>query len=296
MKMANKKPEYDVYLPVWDQAEPWYEFAEEQRQTFIGSNPWRVSFVDKKQRVHAQASSCGAVVNVYRNAIEVGGPAGSSEMLIMGVFMILLSVAGVVMGAILLAETRLDLFSFFSLLMLIPSLYSLSFFTRLSFFKPRDIPVLFNRESRLVSVSKPRHISFFRFWEPGVVQDVVTYSWDCIHSRSYKYTQMMGETSREAYNLTLLCADLDHPHKFKDFTYLGYVETWEDAPLWRLWEHIRRYMEEDGPPLQPGEMLRTSGFGKLPKFPQHLIDAAGGEALSAEEIEKLTDYAQGLDE
>lgn len=117
-----------------------------------------------------------------------------------------------------------------------------------------------------------------------------TYSWGCIHVRSYKHMQMMGETARESYNLTLLCADSDSPRTLKDFTYIGYVETWNDAPLWRLWEHIRRYMEEDGPPLQPGETLRTSGTGKLPEFPQHLIDAAGGEALSIEEIEQLTGF------
>ena len=181
-------------------------------------------------------------------------------------------------------------------MLLILGMYSFSFFVRLSFFNVRDTPVLFNRDSRLISIPKPRCLSFLRFWEPGSIQEILTYSWDSTHARTYKYTQMMGETARESFNLTLLCADQESPHVFKDFTYLGYVETWEDAPLWCLWEHIRRYMEEDGPPLQPGEMLRTSGFGKLPEFPQHLIDAAGGEALSVEEIEKLTGYAQGLDE
>ena len=291
--MNHKNSEYDVFLPVWDQAEPWFEFAEGQRGTFVGNYPWRISPLDKKHSVHEQASTCGAVVSVYKNAIAVGGPVGTREMLFMGILMTMVSTLFCFIGVIMLMVFPSGWVSGPPLVLLVLGLYCFSFFIRLSFFNVRDMPVLFNRDSRLICISKPKHLSFLKFWEPGGIQEVMTYSWGSIHARTYKYMQMMGETSRESYNLTLLCADQANPRSFKDFTYLGYVETWEDAPLWRLWEHIRRYMEEDGPPLQPGEMLRTSGFGKLPKFPQHLMDAAGGEALSIDEIEKLTDYIQG---
>ena len=290
MNMISKNPEYDVYLPVWDKSEPWFEFSEGQRQTFVGSNPWRVSLSDKKECIHAQASSCEAIVSVYPSAIAVGGPAGTSDAASNEIMGIAISIVGVVMSIMMLVETKLHPFSTLVMFMLVPSLYGLSYTIRSTFFSCRDLPVLFNKKMRTVSVTKPRFISFLKFWQPATVDRVVTYSWDAVQARTYKSLQMMGETSRESYNLTLLCADQANPRSFKDFTYLGYVETWEDAPLWRLWEHIRRYMEEDGPPLQPGEMLRTSGFGKLPKFPQHLMDAAGGEALSIDEIEKLTDY------
>jgi hypothetical protein len=57
--------------------------------------------------------------------------------------------------------------------------------------------------------------------------------------------------------------------------------------LWRLYEHIRRYMEEDGAPIQPGEKPRRSGVGKVPDFSPEIIAAAGGRALSDQEIENL---------
>ncbi|MGN5353649.1 hypothetical protein ACQ4P5_16595 [Ralstonia sp. L16] len=57
---------------------------------------------------------------------------------------------------------------------------------------------------------------------------------------------------------------------------IGYAGWWEDAVLWRLYEHIRRYMEEDGAPIQPGEKPRRSGVGKVPAFSPEIIAAAGG--------------------
>ena len=292
MKMANKNPEYDIYLPVWDKPEPWFEFSEGQRQTFVGYNPWRISNPDKKKSIHRQSSGCDAVLNVYPNAIAIGGPAGASDTSASCILGGVVCVVGVTLSIMLLSVIKLHPISFLVLMMLVPSLWGLLFSIRV-FFSFRDLPALFDKVSGVVTITKPRRLSFWKFWQPGGVERFASYSWEAVHARTYKSLQMMGETSRESYNLTLLCADPDYPHVFKDFTYLGYVETWEDATLWRLWEHIRRYMEEDGPPLQPGEMLRTSGFGKLPKFPQHLIDAAGGEVLSVEEIEKLTDCAQG---
>ncbi|WP_256254620.1 DUF6708 domain-containing protein, partial [Pseudomonas agarici] len=231
---------------------------------------------------------------VYPNAIAVGGPAGVSEIAFMGILMITFLIIIIIFSIMILGFAAFDIFSAFIVLAIISGFYCLSFFIRMTFFSFRDLPTLFNRKLRTVSLSKPRHLSFLKFWQPAVVDRVITYSWDTVQARTYKILQMMGETAREPYSLTLLCADTDNPRLFKDFTYLGHVETWEDATLWRLWEHIRRYMEEDGPPLQPDETLRTSGIGKLPQFPQHLIDAAGGEALSIQEIEQLTGFDHRL--
>lgn len=283
-------PEYNVYLPIWNKSEPHFNFTDGQRQTFVGNDPWRVSHPDKKEAIHERASSCGAIIDVYENAIAVGSPKGTSDTFSNGVMGILMFFFGAAMSITLLTASSPGWFYLPPLIVIILCFIGLSIAIRTTFFSIRDFPILFNKLSRTVTISKPRRLSILKFWQPVVIDRMPTYSWEAVQARTYKTLQMMGETSRESYSLTLLCTDIESPNEFKDFTYIGYVETWNDAPLWRLWEHIRRYMEEDGPPLQPGETLRTTGTGKLPKFSQHLIDAAGGEPLSIEEIEKLTGF------
>ncbi|MCU5783204.1 hypothetical protein MA04_02504, partial [Alcanivorax balearicus MACL04] len=53
-------------------------------------------------------------------------------------------------------------------------------------------------------------------------------------------------------------------------------------------EHIRRYMEEGGPPLQPGDQLRRVNRDKLPEFPPEVVEVAGGPALTEEELAQWT--------
>lgn len=47
-----------------------------------------------------------------------------------------------------------------------------------------------------------------------------------------------------------------------------------------LWEHIRRYMEEDGPSIAEGDALSPSFWGRRRRqYPSSLINAAGGPPL-----------------
>ncbi|KAF1712639.1 hypothetical protein CSC70_00175 [Pseudoxanthomonas kalamensis DSM 18571] len=132
---------------------------------------------------------------------------------------------------------------------------------------------------------------FWKFWQKPGVGPVRTYRWEDVRARSYKLTEFTGSAGRESYLLALLWGEESDPRQCKEIITIGYKGWWEDELLWRLYEHIRRYMEEDGPPIQPGETLRTSGFGKLPAFPPEVIAKAGGPALSPEEVMKLADQA-----
>ena len=60
-----------------------------------------------------------------------------------------------------------------------------------------------------------------------------------------------------------------------------------DSTQLALWEHIRQYMEEDGPPLQPGDKLRATDLSRVPEFPPEIVAAAGGPALDQEAIDEL---------
>ncbi|KRE89690.1 hypothetical protein ASG87_02765 [Frateuria sp. Soil773] len=129
---------------------------------------------------------------------------------------------------------------------------------------------------------------FWKFWRKGGASPVQTVPWEATKVRSYKFIEAPGgRVFRDMYLLRLLWEDPAQPHKLKYWMNIGYKGWWEDERLFRLWEHIRRYMEEDGPPIQPGETLRTTRYGKLPKFPAEVIAAAGGPAFSVEAVAAL---------
>ncbi|KAF1712638.1 hypothetical protein CSC70_00165 [Pseudoxanthomonas kalamensis DSM 18571] len=130
-------------------------------------------------------------------------------------------------------------------------------------------------------------LRFWKFWQLVKFDGVHTFRWEDVRARSYKLTEFTGSAGRESTLLVLMWPQEADPHRCEIFINIGYKGWWEDELLWRLYEHIRRYMEEDGPPIQPGETLRTSGFGKLPEFPFEVIAKAGGPALSPEEVMKL---------
>ncbi|WP_261803399.1 hypothetical protein [Variovorax sp. PAMC26660] len=147
--------------------------------------------------------------------------------------------------------------------------------------------MVFNRRTREVSISVLGRLRFWRFWERVGIDRVITTSWDELQARSYKIMQLTGESARDTHVLRLLWGERQNPRKLEGIALIGYLGWYEDAALWRLWEHIRRYMEEGGPAIQPGESLRTSGAGKLPELPAEVIAAAGGPASSVEEVARL---------
>ncbi|OCS49437.1 hypothetical protein BEK67_19985 [Ralstonia pickettii] len=113
--------------------------------------------------------------------------------------------------------------------------------------------------------------------------------------RSYKLVvSNAGRSFHESYWLVLLWGAQDEHGRnvVKDCVPIGYEGYFEDERLFQVWEHIRRYMEESGPPIQPGEQLRKPANSRKPlEFPPEIIAAAGGPALSVAEVERLAGVA-----
>lgn len=65
-----------------------------------------------------------------------------------------------------------------------------------------------------------------------------------------------------------------------------------DSDQLSLWEHIRQYMEEGGPPLQPGDKLRATDLSRVPEFPAEIVAEAGGAALNQDAIDRLVQLKQ----
>ena len=292
--MSQGNPDFRVLLSEWNAPEPYFEFPKAKKRTLQAQRkPWRVASDNKYQPVHLVASTCESLLNVYPDAIEIGSPLGSEGktifgtlfLVIMTVFMIMFAYAGVAVwnpDQPILVGTSILMF-FASAIAFLAAVVCF----KLVLFSPRDLPVLFNRKTRQVSFIQLRPFIFFRFWKKQGVAEPRTYSWDDVKARSYKMTQFTGAAARETYFLTLLWGEPNKPNLCKEIVNIGYAGWWEDAVLWRLYEHIRRYMEEGGAPIQPGEKLRRSGVGKVPAFSPEIIAAAGGAALSDQEVYNL---------
>lgn len=292
--MSQGNPDFRVLLPEWNQSEPYFEFPKAKKRTLQAQRkPWRVAPNNKHQPVHLVGSTCESLLNVYPEAIEVGSPLGSEGKTIFGtlffismtVFMVMFFYASFAIwdpSELMLMGTSV-LMIFCSVIAFLAAVACF----KIVFFLPRDLPVLFNRKTRQVSFIPLRPFVFFQFWKVQRVADPRTYSWDEVKARSYKMTQFTGAAARETYFLTLLWGEADKPNLCKEIVNIGYAGWWEDAVLWRLYEHIRRYMEEGGAPIQPREKLRRSGVGKVPAFSPEIIAAAGGPALSEQEVEQL---------
>lgn len=302
--MSKKdNPDFDVRLPEWNGADPHFEFSEEMRKGTLlgGKSPHRVAPVDKRISVHGKASTCDSLLGVHPNAIVIGGPAGTGEIkFMMALYMVLTA-----LGCIMFGLFSLKIFSNFSwemsdveyvvafmAFLIFATIFlfiSSMFFLKLAFFVPRDLPIIFNRVTREVSFFTVIPARFWKFWQFAGVGGVRTYKWDEVHARSYQLNELTGEAMRSSYLLALLWGDSDNPSQCKEIITIGYKGWWEDELLWRLYEHIRRYMEENGPPIQAGESFRKFGIGKLPQFYSEIIIAAGGPALSDEEVYRLAE-------
>lgn len=155
---------------------------------------------------------------------------------------------------------------------------------------PADWPILFNRKDRTVTFIRQTRPKFFKFWE-FTGSGAFTYPWNELRARTYKLiVSNAGKSFHESYWMVLLWGKLDEhgQQTVKDCVPIGYEGYFEDERLFQVWEHIRRSMEEGGPPIQPGERLRKPVNDRKPMaFPPEVIAAAGGPALSIAEVERL---------
>ncbi len=215
------------------------------------------------ERPHA----VGAINAVYPNAIEIAGLLSSAGVRGFGVF------AGMFAFAAALYAWFSGFYWDFSRGWVLSGLLSVAvggafFIVAVSFFRSdlfsyRDEPILFNRKTRKVYAFRRRRQMKKPWARWPLVIDV--YDWEQITGEIHGGAQLVGG-SLPSTRYRLVAAVSDQPTargrktKIIDEIILGMDETYQDDCVAR-WEHIRRYMEEDGPPLPAGERLAlTRGF------------------------------------
>ena len=289
-----KKPENQVQVPVWDKPEPYFEFEPKDRKLMVARmKPWRLVPDDKRIRTHMVAGTRDALDRVYENAIVIGSPVGKSPRMLGIIFCLIISMIGILMFVdSALNSLDNDYFGFFISVIIILISFLFDIWTiRAGYFIPRDQPIIFNRINKSISFVKVASPHFLFIWKPRPVI-FRTYEWSLVKVRSYKYMEGSRGVMHDSYNLCLLWGDEpSNPKTFKDWVAIGYKGWWEDQRLFQIWEHIRRYMEENGPPINPGEKLREGVYTKkwgmaMPDFPPEVL-AAAGRLLSDDEVAAL---------
>jgi hypothetical protein len=228
------------------------------------------------QRAVNESTTGGWVRGVYANALEYTTSAKSLRgvpFLIGGLGTAVLSsfMCWMTLDLLLPTTTANAHWSLFAIgvpglfAFLATAIWALRFFARLEFFLPIDLPILFDRQRRKVyrmvedldEHGKPKQRG------KGVVID---HDWDDIVAEHHVSTTTTGSSAQRHHTLVLMVRD-KNPGDFKgpitptnlppyvDGFGLGDAKVLSEFTTPRVWEHVRRYMNENGPALPPGEQL-----------------------------------------
>lgn len=153
--------------------------------------------------------------------------------------------------------------SFFVFLLI--GIWSVRFFGRMEFFQPQDLPILFDRQRRKVyrliedldEHGKPTRKGQGKFIE---------HDWDDIVAEHHVTTATTGSSVQRHHTLVLMVRDKlavnfqgpitpSNLPPYVDGFGLGDAKVLSEFSTPRVWEHLRRYMNENGPSLPPGETV-----------------------------------------
>lgn len=285
--------------------EPYFRIEDKQPQKLAAGGqfnlrarkPQRI-VDDLSRRTHDSVSIGDELNSVYPHAIEIGNvERGRSIGIILSIGLLVMAV---LVGSILVMSYRmlssspsfsapyviLTIFSIFILLMFLAVMWGLSAALRQVSMGPHDAPILFNRKTREVTIFRLGDYPILKFWAQRKTW-VTKCPWDQIKVRTYgQLSQSGGVAPTSNHVLYLLWGDPDDPRRLMGCAQLGSRGGYRDDDLFKKWEFVRRYMEEDGPSIPPGGHLGP-GYDKPILFSTDVIEAAGGQPYSREEVEAL---------
>ncbi len=129
---------------------------------------------------------------------------------------------------------------------------------RMELFRPVDEPVIFDRQHRKVYRIFREHIPGWRgLFKPWPLF-AVTYDWDLIDAEHNAAISATGAGVSQQNALTFFVRKSVDDPTIIDFFNVGQIMALTEQSVPAVWEHIRRFMEEDGPHLPPGETVHES--------------------------------------
>lgn len=130
---------------------------------------------------------------------------------------------------------------------------------RLELFCPIDEPIIFDRKHRKVfrifRENKPGLKGLFQPWPLYSAE----YDWDLIDAEYHATLTTTGTTVTRYNSLIFLVRKSANDPTIIDSFNIGSSAELGEQSVPAIWEHIRRYMEANGPALQPGESVVQNG-------------------------------------
>jgi hypothetical protein len=217
----------------------------------------------KRQSADAHAISLGLIKDVHSNAIEYTGISGSARGLM--IFLCLLG-AGVSLWVgydNLMVTLRDGVHGFFDLSMILISacfiyvgLHMGIKGVRFELFRPIDEPTIFDRKNRKVyRIFRESYAGWRGLWMRWPMK-YAEYDWDLVDAEHQASLSTTGSTLMRYHGLIFLVRkSSDDPTIVGSFA-IGNNLQMGELTVPAVWEHIRRFMESDGPHLPIGEVLK----------------------------------------
>jgi hypothetical protein len=118
-------------------------------------------------------------------------------------------------------------------------------------------PTLFNRATGKVHVFVAEPLTWWKLWQLAPPSRNETWDWACARAEVVEFNVVAGSgVPRREY--ALVCVITDQPGGTKVMARfgVGLTSSYDGGEaMVQRWEHIRRFMAEDGPHLAPGDSL-----------------------------------------
>jgi hypothetical protein len=126
---------------------------------------------------------------------------------------------------------------------------------RLELFRPEDEPVVFDRKQRRIyrifRESHPGFRGLFRYWPMRAAE----YKWELTDAEHNTTLIATGSTIMTYHTLIFIVRKSESDPRIIDSFNVGTSVQMGAESVPAVWEHIRRFMEDEGPPLPEGESI-----------------------------------------
>jgi hypothetical protein len=206
----------------------------------------------KDDEASYDAQALGWIKTTYRDAVEYAGLVEELEgyavwggaIALAGVLMFL--VFGIYMSVARNAWFPLVLALFAG----IPfAAYAVTLSVRLTAFKPADLPIIFDRKHRKVyRILREEQPGFAGLFKPWPIK-CCEYEWDLIDAEYESELFTTGATVNRNHYLMFIVRKSAQDATIIDSFQIGNAMLLNEALVASMWEHIRRFLEQDGPHL-----------------------------------------------